>query len=289
MTRTLCVCGQLVRHHQPADDLGATRIGDVEDGGSLRPVLVADIGVLSLDRDLSAARQLHAGEMADIGGGVRCGTGIGGVKNIGHVLISRWRGGRGRCMREKAIPPKRRQQQRVTVGPGRSDNVVPPRWTKPRIRTTIAASSNPAKVPLHLTSRERAGVIRKIERGALHETEKPFVFGRRGPCTHRPVGCACAGRGTTTSGSRDRQRRHRRCRDRGKRPEAGVWVIAETRDLPVRYIKIVVTDDQGRYVLPDLPQGELRRVGARLWPRRQPQGQERARQTAQPHGRARAG
>jgi len=36
-------------------------------------------------------------------------------------------------------------------------------------------------------------------------------------------------------------------------PEAGVWVIAETRDLPTRYAKIVVTDDQGRYVLPDLP------------------------------------
>ena len=36
-------------------------------------------------------------------------------------------------------------------------------------------------------------------------------------------------------------------------PEAGVWVVAETRDLPVRYIKIVVTDDQGRYVVPDLP------------------------------------
>jgi hypothetical protein len=36
-------------------------------------------------------------------------------------------------------------------------------------------------------------------------------------------------------------------------PEAGVWVIAETRDLPTRYIKSVVTDDQGRYVLPDLP------------------------------------
>ena len=36
-------------------------------------------------------------------------------------------------------------------------------------------------------------------------------------------------------------------------PEAGVWVIAETRDLRVRYIKSVVTDDQGRYVLPDLP------------------------------------
>jgi hypothetical protein len=36
-------------------------------------------------------------------------------------------------------------------------------------------------------------------------------------------------------------------------PEAGVWVIAETTDLPTRYAKIVVTDDSGRYVLPDLP------------------------------------
>jgi hypothetical protein len=41
-----------------------------------------------------------------------------------------------------------------------------------------------------------------------------------------------------------------------KGPEAGVWVIAETTDLPTRYIKIVVTDDQGRYVLPDLPKAE---------------------------------
>ena len=36
-------------------------------------------------------------------------------------------------------------------------------------------------------------------------------------------------------------------------PEAGVWVIAETSDLATRYAKIVVTDDQGRYVVPDLP------------------------------------
>src|SRR6184192_727999 len=36
-------------------------------------------------------------------------------------------------------------------------------------------------------------------------------------------------------------------------PEAGVWVIAETRDLPTRFVRIVVTDDQGRYLLPDLP------------------------------------
>jgi len=36
-------------------------------------------------------------------------------------------------------------------------------------------------------------------------------------------------------------------------PEAGVWVIAETTDLPTRFAKIVVTDASGRYVLPDLP------------------------------------
>jgi hypothetical protein len=35
--------------------------------------------------------------------------------------------------------------------------------------------------------------------------------------------------------------------------EAGVWVIAETHDLPTRYAKIVVTDDRGRYLIPDLP------------------------------------
>jgi hypothetical protein len=36
-------------------------------------------------------------------------------------------------------------------------------------------------------------------------------------------------------------------------PEAGLWVIAETRDLPTTFARIVVTDDQGRYVVPDLP------------------------------------
>src|SRR5260370_5415816 len=38
-----------------------------------------------------------------------------------------------------------------------------------------------------------------------------------------------------------------------KGPEAGVWVIAETTDLPTKLVKIVVTDDQGRYLVPDLP------------------------------------
>ncbi|HZA91616.1 MAG TPA: carboxypeptidase-like regulatory domain-containing protein [Gemmatimonadales bacterium] len=36
-------------------------------------------------------------------------------------------------------------------------------------------------------------------------------------------------------------------------PEAGVWVIAETTDLPTKYAKIIVTDESGRYVLPELP------------------------------------
>ncbi|MBI4476229.1 MAG: carboxypeptidase regulatory-like domain-containing protein [Acidobacteria bacterium] len=36
-------------------------------------------------------------------------------------------------------------------------------------------------------------------------------------------------------------------------PEAGVWVIAETTDLPTRFARIVVTDDRGRFVVPDLP------------------------------------
>ncbi|MGJ0509529.1 MAG: carboxypeptidase-like regulatory domain-containing protein [Methylocystis sp.] len=37
-------------------------------------------------------------------------------------------------------------------------------------------------------------------------------------------------------------------------PEAGAWVIAETRDLPIRYAKIAVTDNRGRFVIPDLPE-----------------------------------
>ena len=47
-----------------------------------------------------------------------------------------------------------------------------------------------------------------------------------------------------------------------KGPEAGVWVIAETTELPTRFSRSVVTDDQGRYVLPDLP-----KVGYSIWVR----------------------
>jgi hypothetical protein len=45
-------------------------------------------------------------------------------------------------------------------------------------------------------------------------------------------------------------------------PEAGVWVIAETTNLGTRFAKIVVTDDQGRYVIPDIPRAKYR-----LWVR----------------------
>ena len=41
-------------------------------------------------------------------------------------------------------------------------------------------------------------------------------------------------------------------------PEGGVWVIAETTDLPTRFARMVVTDDQGRYVVPDLPKAKYK-------------------------------
>jgi hypothetical protein len=41
-----------------------------------------------------------------------------------------------------------------------------------------------------------------------------------------------------------------------KGPEAGVWVIAETTELPTKFAKIVVTDDKGRYLIPDLPKAK---------------------------------
>jgi hypothetical protein len=43
-----------------------------------------------------------------------------------------------------------------------------------------------------------------------------------------------------------------------KGPEAGVWVIAETSELPTKFRKIVVTDDAGRYLVPELPKANYR-------------------------------
>jgi hypothetical protein len=45
-------------------------------------------------------------------------------------------------------------------------------------------------------------------------------------------------------------------------PEAGVWVIAETQDLGTRFAKMAVTDERGRYVIPDLP-----KAGYKVWVR----------------------
>ena len=39
-------------------------------------------------------------------------------------------------------------------------------------------------------------------------------------------------------------------------PEPGVWVIAETTHLPTKYAKVVVTDDEGRYAIPQLPKAK---------------------------------
>jgi hypothetical protein len=47
-----------------------------------------------------------------------------------------------------------------------------------------------------------------------------------------------------------------------KGPEAGVWVIAEQVNSTAKFGKIVVTNDQGQYLLPDLPKGNYK-----LWVR----------------------
>ena len=71
-----------------------------------------------------------------------------------------------------------------------------------------------------------------------------------------------------------------------KGPEAGVWVIAETLDLPTRFVRIVVTDDRGRYLIPDLPKASYQRVGPRLRPGGFAQDHGAAGQESQSAGRA---
>ena len=71
-------------------------------------------------------------------------------------------------------------------------------------------------------------------------------------------------------------------------PEAGVWVIAETNAFQTRFAKIVVTDDRGRYVVPDLPAADYQ-----LWVRGygladSDKGGRLARQDREPHGEGRA-
>src|SRR5262249_17889572 len=76
--------------------------------------------------------------------------------------------------------------------------------------------------------------------------------------THRLVGAACAvvvivgvalSSPVARAGSNDISGTVRGAAG----PEAGVWVIAETNDLETKFIKIVVTDNTGKYLIPDLP------------------------------------
>src|SRR5262249_15807710 len=91
-----------------------------------------------------------------------------------------------------------------------------------------------------------------------HETQSQTVFDRRGN-RHRLV---AGGRASAVARPDRRRPRQPRPPPPGRPgangPEAGVWVSAETTDLPTRYAKIVVTDDQGRYVLPDLPKAKYK-------------------------------
>ena len=73
-----------------------------------------------------------------------------------------------------------------------------------------------------------------------------------------------------------------------KGPEAGVWVIAETTELPTKFARIVVTDDQGRYLIPDLPTADYN-----VWVRGyglvdSPKMRAKPASNSRSHGRARA-
>ena len=67
-------------------------------------------------------------------------------------------------------------------------------------------------------------------------------------------------------------------------PEAGVWVIAETADLPTKFAKIVATDERGRYLIPNLPKGQYTVWVSRLRPCRFGEGADRTRQERRPKG-----
>jgi hypothetical protein len=84
---------------------------------------------------------------------------------------------------------------------------------------------------MHLGSTLRAGLTAAAVAGCIFVTTTPLV------AEQMTIGEADLG-GVVTGANG---------------PEAGVWVIAETTDLPTKLTKIVVTDDQGRYLLPELP------------------------------------
>ena len=66
-----------------------------------------------------------------------------------------------------------------------------------------------------------------------------------------------------------------------KGPEAGVWVIAETTELPTRFARMVVTDDRRALCAAGFAQGQLQHLGARLRLGRFAEGESDARQESQ--------
>jgi hypothetical protein len=76
-----------VVRRQGAKNLRLARIGNVEDRRSLRPVLMADIGVIPVDDDLSSTRKLHPAEMANVRRCARRRAAIAfsGGQNFAHV------------------------------------------------------------------------------------------------------------------------------------------------------------------------------------------------------------
>ena len=145
-----------------------------------------------------------------------------------------------------------------------------------------------------MTDEDVAGMVTpealfsREERG--HEDDTRIVLrhggGRHSSCCwppHRP-GCVPSKTPPTPSASATMTSAAWSLAPQG--PEAGVWVIAETTDLPTKFAKIVVTDEQGRYVMPDLPKANYS-----VWVRGyglvdSPKVQSDARQDPQPDGGA---
>ena len=137
---------ELVRHHQPADDLRLARVGHVEDRRPLGSVLVTDIGVMPLDHDLAPARQLRAAEMTNIRRCLRRRAGITGMEDVGHDSISRAPGRflrRPLCsenLRRKQYPGRASAATSSAGWPGGGmHNCVGGQWTAPSFQPTITS------------------------------------------------------------------------------------------------------------------------------------------------------
>src|SRR6478735_5943800 len=256
---------ELVRHHQPADDLRLARVGHVEDRRPLGSVLVTDIGVMPLNHDLAPARQFCAAEMTNIRRCLRRRAGITGMEDVGHDFISRASAasGDGRsaaksCGEKRGIPAAGQRQHHPSDDPAGHEQLrrrsmdsacisADNRRTdlesrrRPPGRSPEAQSGKRERSDMTTKSRLYLGVaalaIAVVLTGSVVEVSAQQSAPPAVAIDNDDIG------GVVTGASG---------------PEAGVWVIAETTDLPTRYAKMVVTDDQGRYVVPDLPKAKYK-------------------------------